>query len=249
MSTPAFPSLRRFYWNALDLLFPRHCIACSAWIPHAHLGYLCPTCASNIPRITSPRCLRCAMPLGFYAKVRFGCMYCKGADLRFRQATAPCRHEGVAREAIHAFKYQGADFLAPFLADLMIVDLSETTFLKKVDLIVPVPLHWIKKMKRGYNQAALLAKRVAEHYRLPCDLTTLMRIRETPTQTALTRTQRQENLRGTFAVRWPEKVKGKIILLCDDVMTTGATASECARTLMAAGARAVYVSVVARRCV
>ena len=147
---------------------------------------------------------------------------------------------------VHAFKYRKAAFLARSFADLMISDLAAGGIANRVTLVAPVPLHRHKRATRGYNQAELLAEKVAAHYELPLAARCLVRVRDTPTQTALSRAERQENLRGAFSVRESERVKGQAILLCDDVMTTGATASECARVLLAAGAKAVYVSVAAR---
>ena len=196
--------------------------------------------------IGKERCRKCAMPMGPYSGPQDECSYCRGADLRFRGATAPCRYDGVARELIHAFKYRNATFLGEAFAELMIRDLAATDIVREVGLVMAVPLHWQRQAKRGYNQAEVLAERVARQNGLPTAFDNLVRVKNTPTQTARTRAERQENLRGAFAVRRPNQVDGRKILLCDDVMTTGATASECARVLREAGAKAVYVSVAAR---
>jgi ComF family protein len=147
---------------------------------------------------------------------------------------------------IHAFKYKNAAFLGDVFAELMIRDLGATEIMREVNLVMAVPLHWQRQAKRGYNQAELLVERIAQRQKLPTASGNLVRVKNTPTQTARTRAERMENLLGAFAVQRPHQVDGKKILLCDDVMTTGATASECAHVLREAGAKAVYVSVLAR---
>lgn len=231
---------------ALDLIYPRHCLACGIWLGYAREGYVCADCEAKVKRIGAERCGKCGMPAGPYTKPQNECAHCRGAELRFRRATAPCRYEGVMRELVHAFKYRKAAFLARSFADLMISDLAAGGTANRVTLVAPVPLHWRKRASRGYNQAELLAEKVAAHYELPLASRCLVRVRDTPTQTALSRAERQDNLRGAFAAQESQRVKGQTVLLCDDVMTTGATASECARVLLAAGAKAVYVSVAAR---
>lgn len=238
--------LARLWRAALDVVYPRHCLTCGVWIEHSRCGHVCAGCAATVKWVGPERCLKCGMPLGPFAEPKNQCPFCEGADLRFQRAGAPCRYEGTVRELIHAFKYRGATFLAAGFAELMVRDVTAAKTSEGVDLAMAVPLHWRKRLQRGYNQAELLAARIAGRLKVPLLRGRLVRVKDTPTQTALTRAQRQENLRGAFAVRRPEKVKGKTILLCDDVMTTGATASECARVLRAAGARAVYVSVAAR---
>jgi ComF family protein len=114
------------------------------------------------------------------------------------------------------------------------------------DVIIPVPLHIGRLRWRGFNQAAMLAVSVARRIDRPLDLRTLVRVRETPPQTQRNRDERIKNLKRAFAVRRPARIASRRILLIDDVMTTGATADECARTLLAAGARRVDVLTLAR---
>ena len=237
---------RRFWRLGLDLVYPQHCLSCGAWVGRSNAGHICGECASKVQLIGPEQCRRCGMPLGPYTAVRKECIHCRGAVLRFKAVSAPCRYEGVVRELIHAFKYRKATFLAAAFGEMMIRDLAGADMVKEASAVVPVPLHRRKWAARGYNQAELLAERIVRHYGLPLLVGNLTRVRYTPSQTRLSRAQREENLRGAFAVRRPEDLKGRKILLCDDVMTTGATGSECARVLLAAGAKAVYVSVAAR---
>jgi ComF family protein len=114
------------------------------------------------------------------------------------------------------------------------------------DVVLPVPLHPVRERERGFNQAWLLADALARSWRIPTHRRALIRVRQTETQTHLDREERMANLRGAFAVRRPDAVAGRRVLLMDDVLTTGSTASECARILREAGARSVLVLTLAR---
>jgi ComF family protein len=117
---------------------------------------------------------------------------------------------------------------------------------ERFDVVVPVPLHWLRRLERGYNQAAMLARPLAKQLRVPFSTRRLRRIRYTSHQTGQSATSRQENLRGAFA-SWPaHRIRGLRILLVDDVMTTGSTCSEAARALKKAGAARVVAAVLAR---
>jgi competence protein ComFC len=114
------------------------------------------------------------------------------------------------------------------------------------DLVIPVPLHRRRLRWRGFNQAALLASAITKQTGCELDLVTLARVRDTPPQTRQQGAQRRQNVRGAFAVRRPDRIVNRSLLLVDDVMTTGATLDECAHTLLRAGARKVDVFTLAR---
>ena len=152
----------------------------------------------------------------------------------------------MTREALHAFKFGGRRGLAAPLGDL-IAELGLGALPGAApDLLVPVPLHRRRARERGYNQSALLAMRVARAWGLPVAHDALARIAPTRPQTELDAAARRGNVRGAFAARRPEAVAGRHVLLVDDVFTTGATAAECARCLVGAGAEAVGVLTLAR---
>jgi ComF family protein len=117
----------------------------------------------------------------------------------------------------------------------------------KADVVIPIPLHWWRKWQRGYNQSEALAEAIAQRLGLSHESRWLKRIRHTPHQTNLTAVSRRDNLKGAFRVKRRVNLKGKSILLVDDVLTTGTTASEAARALMDAGAVRVVVAVLANR--
>ena len=146
------------------------------------------------------------------------------------------------RSLIHLFKYSGMRPLAPRLSGLLDRALPIDS---RHDLIVPVPLHWRRRWRRGFNQAELLARGIAKHRQIPL-LNALRRSKATADQAALTSAGRRRNVVGAFEPRRGIDIQGKRILLIDDVFTTGATASACARTLKRAGAASVTLLTLAR---
>lgn len=149
-------------------------------------------------------------------------------------------------EAIHLLKYGKKTSLSRLLS----TQARETFFqywgVNAIDLLVPVPLHVKRLRERGFNQAYLLIRRWAKQERIEFDALTLCRTRWTEPQTTLSRAERQQNIKDAFSLQHPEKIKGRKILLVDDVYTTGATVNECARVLMKADAEFVDVLTLAR---
>jgi ComF family protein len=176
------------------------------------------------------------------------CELCRRASPRFRKAVAYGAYEGTLRELLHIFKYQGVRSAAPLLGRLMQRAVVAAGISGPL-VLIPVPLAAAKRRARGFNQAEDLAEAFARLGRatsIQLDARSLVRAQETVSQTGLTRRQRQANLRGAFTVTAPEKLQGRRVLLVDDVMTTGATASECSRVLLRAGASEVFVATAAR---
>ncbi|MGI6143950.1 MAG: ComF family protein [bacterium] len=224
----------------LELFFPppAACPICGEILP-AGGEIPCRTCRSRVRRVEDPFCPRCARPLA----VAGNCPGCRGKGLPFRQARAAGIYEGALRTALHRFKYQGDTSLLPYLQQLLRECLAMHP-LPEVDLVVPVPLHRSKEWERGFNQAALLAQGVARHLQKPVDYHSLVRKFPTPPTSSLSRRQREKILRGAFAAR-DRRLKGKTLLLVDDIFTTGSTAAGCAAALLEGGAEAVYVVTVA----
>jgi ComF family protein len=176
------------------------------------------------------------------------CGLCYRAAPRFGKAVAYGAYEGPLRELIHIFKYQHVRSAASLLGKLLREAVQKSGLAGPL-AVIPVPLWPGKHRARGFNQAEEIARsfcRAQASEGIQLEATLLIRTRETTSQTGLTRAQRRANLRGAFAVRRPEKLRGRRILLVDDVMTTGSTASECARVLLRAGAKEVFVATVAR---
>jgi ComF family protein len=180
------------------------------------------------------------------------CGLCRRVTPAFVRAVAYGSYEGGLRELIHLLKYGGvlpaANVLGRMLAEAIAT--LEPDFSAAPALVATVPLFRGKRRQRGFNQAELIARAALKFHaaenRLRLGECVLERQRETQSQTGLTSHQRRENLRGAFVVAQPEMVRGQEVLVVDDVYTTGATVSECARVLLRAGASKVWVATVAR---
>lgn len=170
------------------------------------------------------------------------CPLCRDGLTAFDGAYSFGGYEGPLRRLIHVFKYEGVASLAKPLGQLLGRTLPrEISF----DLVVPAPMHWRRRWSRGFNHAELLARQVGRRTSLQVE-NALRRRRNTPSQSGLTNAARRRNLSGAIEVRQPGKVAGRHVLLVDDVLTTGTTASACARALKRSGAARVTVLTVAR---
>lgn len=216
------------YLGALaDLFFPQRCVGCE----QRASDLLCLQCFEALPHVGRPVCARCGTPTAFET---FVCDACKSVDFGFESARAPLRYEGVGEEIVHALKYRGFTRVVERLAAPLMLGVLDRG--ERFDAVVPVPLHRSRLRRRGFNQAELLARGVAARLNAPVS-DTLRSVRRTRDQVELSAAERRANVEGAFAVR--ERVRGRILLV-DDVFTTGATASECAETLLRGGAEEVH---------
>ncbi len=234
---------RRLGETALDVLFPPTCLACRA-ATHAH-GALCPRCWNEIRFIERPFCERLGTP--FEQDLGDGLLSPQAmADPPvFFRARAVARFEnGPARTLVHRLKYSDRAELARPIGRWMARAGAE--LLAEADLLVPVPLHPVRLWRRRFNQAAALAREVSRQTHVPCDLAALRRVKATRSQVGLSRTRRAENVQGAFKVAEAADVKGRKIVIVDDVLTSGATLNAASRVLLRAGASRVDVLVFAR---
>jgi ComF family protein len=194
------------------------------------------------------------MPLGPFEEDHGGrfCTDCGNKNLVFRRAASAGLYEGPLAEVIKAYKYTPrarCAHLAGYLSDLLAARLASpdcTLEVEDVDLVLPVPTHRARRRERGFDSTEEIARCLAGRLDKRVEIGNLGKTRSTQRQMGLTRAARLENVRDSFAVRRPERVEGRTVLLVDDVMTTCATAEECARTLRDAGARETRVATVAR---
>lgn len=227
-----------------DLLFPPRCLACEN-TPGGDTPF-CHECASRITFIGDALCPSCGIPFGTTGGERHLCGDCIVLSPPFSLARALGVYESILMSAIHRFKYGGKIAVGNALGDIMASREYDSLHITGYDLIIPVPLHPSKLRRRGFNQALILARRIAKKYRIPLDFTTLRRTKPTPAQVELSGDDRRKNVRGAFAVETKRAVEGRRVLLIDDVYTTGSTVKECARVLMRARASEVAVLTLAR---
>jgi competence protein ComFC len=230
----------------LGLVYPEICQLCENEPATAANGFVGAKCWSHVRFIRPPFCERCGLPFEGDLTTTFECANCGEMELHFSSARSAVVTKTVVLEAIHRFKYQRSLWFENFLADLLIREAAPALRGQNWDFIVPVPLHPLKQREREFNQAEILARHLSNAAKIPLNARLLRRVSPTATQTLLTREQRAKNMRGAFAVRNGLKLDGEKIILVDDVFTTGATTSACARTLRAAGAAEVCVWTVAR---
>jgi ComF family protein len=228
---------------ALDLVFPALCTVCGATLAEGRRDPLCGACWNAIPRLGEPCCERCGAPWpAAVAGAPGACGPCSLEPPPWDWARAGAEYAGVVRDAIHALKFDGRRSLARPLAGLVLAQWGGR--LAGVDALVPVPLAAAREHARGFNQAALLAERISLARAVPMRARWLIRVRSTRVQTDLGAAERRANVRGAFAA--DPAVATQHVVVVDDVLTTGATAAECARALRAAGAARVGVLTVAR---
>ena len=229
--------------EALRIVLPSWCVACRAELPwQERTASCCTRCWTALPKITAVKCTFCALPAPSDTIESFVCIECSADPLPLAWCDAWGEYEGTLERLVQALKFERHDFLDDALAAL----LAETVEAhgEHFDAIAGVPMHRAKLRRRGYNQAELLARRLSLRLGARCDMTLLSRQRERATQSTLPKRARAANVRGAFAAS--SRVKGKSILVVDDVCTTGETLRACASALRAAGAARVCAVTVAR---
>jgi ComF family protein len=230
----------------LGFFYPEVCQSCGAERATAGDGFIGSRCREQVRFIEPPFCERCGLPYEGNITAPFECSNCKEMDLHFAHARSAVAARGLVLDLIHRYKYRRALWVEPFLAGLLAGKAVPVLREERWNLIVPVPLHPRKQAEREFNQAERLARRLGAAAGLPVCARTLRRVEPTRTQTQLSRQERAANVRRAFALRPGAQPAGRRIVLVDDVLTTGATASACAQVLMQAQAQTVGVWTLAR---
>ena len=222
------------FWEFVDLLFPPACGGCKQ--PGVRW---CETCQKQTKEIKPPICDICGQ------SITAGnlCQRCQKLTPNFTAIRSWAEFNGPIRNALHDLKYRRNIGLGISLAQHLVGLLQTCGW--DINLVVPVPLGQARKQQRGYNQAALLAQPLAHALQLPYNPRILTRVRETQSQVELSLIERQKNMQGAFQAH-SQKVQRQIILVIDDVTTTGSTLNACAGALLEAGAQSVYGMTVAR---
>jgi ComF family protein len=234
--------MTRAIWAGIDLLLPPRCAACGTIVDAQ--GSFCVRCFAALPFITAPMCASCGLPFETPQPDGALCGACLATPPRFT-ARAALAYDGPAREVVLRLKHGDRAHLAADMAAHLRRAAGE---LPDEALIVPVPLHRWRLWKRGYNQAAELAKALAAATRTPLLVDALVRRRATRSSQGLNPAERRRNLAGAIrlARRAKPLIADKCIILVDDVLTTGATADACARVLRRGGAASVRLVTLAR---
>lgn len=231
-----------FFSKLIDIIYPPRCPICREFF---HASF-CPACSDDFREITSPLCSICGRPFVSRIEEDHVCEDCLRKRPFYKAAGSPFLYDGALMTAIHQFKYGSKTFLSDSLGRLLAQ--FAVDWVKESDglLTVPVPLHPKRLRERGFNQSLLLARPVARQLNSDLDFLSLRRVRYTLSQTGLKKEERRRNVRGAFQMKDPGVVKGKTVLLVDDVATTGNTLNECARVLRRSGCKEVLCLTLAR---
>lgn len=228
-----------------NLVFPGDCKVCGERLENASRIPVCPSCLDQPqPLVAEHACWQCRTPFlnDFPLRPDGRCALCRAGLTKFQSAYSYGGYDGPLAKLIHLYKYAKIRTLSRPLGALLSRGFPRH---ERVDVIVPVPLHWWKRIQRGFNQSQLLCQELSRRTGIPVSLA-LVRRRSTQVQAGLTNAQRRKNVAAAFAA-WPgAPVEGKRVLLVDDVMTTGATVSAAADALIRAGACRVTVLTLAR---
>jgi ComF family protein len=244
---PVAPAIRKFGRDLLDLALPPRCLHCDDDLTSTSDISLCLKCTQLIAPELPDCCRRCGaiLPEGLEPSER--CPSCKGYSLKFDAVYPLGRYDDALKEVVLKTKRLSSEVLSLTIGRLLATRLRDKIVQFDPQAVVPIPMHWARRLRRGVNSPELLAECLSKKLGIPV-LRTLRRRRYTSPQKDLLPRERFRNVRGAFAVRrWNEKrLKNARVLLIDDILTTGATCSEAAKLLKQAGAAAVAVAVVAR---
>ncbi|MBK7498755.1 MAG: ComF family protein [Ignavibacteriales bacterium] len=219
--------------NLFDFILPRFCCSCKTKLS-VNQDTMCVDCLSKIQRSNSSRLKR-----------EFERKFFNNKIISEFYSPFVFEKDKELQHAIHALKYDKKFPVGIFLGKVLAAEIKSSKTNWKFDLIIPIPLHQLKKAERGYNQAYYIAKGVGKIFKVKVSDRSVKRIKYTESQTTMNLNEREENISGAFKVKWNTQVRGKNILLLDDVITTGATISECGKILLEAGASKVYAASIA----
>jgi ComF family protein len=242
-----------FSRGLLDLVYPDVCLNCNAEVnqvdSRATLPF-CAECLDGFKLFDESTCARCGAPPPaagpVYVSKQGGCYHCAGRKLWFDRTIAAGQYSGTLRDSLLRMKHALNEALSLAMGRLIVEQCREQLKALEADVVVPVPMHWRRRLARGTNSAALLAEPIARELSVPMAERLLRRFRHTPPQSGLSPAQRRENVRRVFGIRSGYYLTSAHVVLVDDILTTGATCSEAAHTLRKAGADRVTVIVAAR---
>jgi ComF family protein len=213
--------LQQLAQGLLHLFYPRLCEGCSKPLLPAE-QVLCLSCGMHIEPNDYNHIAGNDTEMRLAGRIPFS----------YATSFAPFINDGLLQHLLHGLKYQGKKEIGIYLGKIFAYSLQQTDWIATIDAIVPVPLHAKKQAARGYNQCMLIAAGMSDILRIPVISNVLIRTRHTESQTQKTRAERVQNMQDAFAVKDAAALKGKHLLLVDDVLTTGATLEACALSLL-----------------
>lgn len=222
--------------SALDWLYPPRCPICDGIVEKK--GAICPDCRGKLSYVKEPRCKKCGRPL--LEDTREFCSICSNKAFHFREGMSVFVYDGAVRKSVLAFKFKNRPEYAFFYAEELHRQADAFIRSRRVEALVPVPVHPSRKRTRGYNQAELLAKQLGGIMDLPVMKDQLMRTKKTMPQKGLGSRERLQNLSDAFKWKTQIGTAARRILLVDDIFTTGSTIEACSRTILASGAKEIY---------
>ena len=229
-----------------QLVYPPVCVWCGSLVVEVGADF-CSDCIRALTDDPHFTCPRCTSTVAEYSDVSDGCPDCRDERFHFDSAFRLGPYDGTLRDVVLAMKHPNGETLGECVGRLWARHHVSRFKSLGIDVVIPIPLHWWRRLRRGHNQSEHLSAAVAKQLGVEHRPGWLRRIRPTPSQVGQLRTARQENVRGAFQAARRSMLKGRTVLLVDDVLTTGSTATEAARALRDGGAQLVHVSVLARR--
>lgn len=236
--------ISRYIETFIRLFYPAYCHICGVQLDLEEQA-VCRKCLAKVKHLKKPLCRRCGLELPPYARKGWLCNRCRGRKTAYDRLWVPFAYEGTVQTMLQAIKFRKKRGLIRVFGPLLessIVELRK----ERIDFIIPVPLDRKRKRIREFNQSTLLAKEAGKLIEKPIREDILRKKKHTEPQSILSRQKRFINVKNAFGITRPSLVKGKDILLVDDIITTGSTLNECARMLKCCGAKNVYVLALAR---
>ena len=240
--------MKTYAESFLELLYPEKntCFFCDIYDEAIKEKYICSDCEKTIKKISPPVCRKCSKAIDFNSITGL-CRDCSFQDNCFEMSRSPFVYEGIIKKGIYLFKYHNKAYFYKFFGRCLVEYMKSINY-TVFDFVVPVPLHRSKMRKRGYNQSELLARYISKKLFVPY-AGVLKRTKKTPKQSEMTKEERRKNMKDAFAVKNSKQaniINNKIVLLVDDVYTTGSTVNECSKALLESGASKVFVITIAR---
>lgn len=241
-----FPMLNLINSHLLGLVFPPHCLHCNSSLPVRAMYQWCDECMQSLLGSECHSCDRCGAKLERASPYKQECRACHRQQIRFDSVATIGNYQGTLQEVVREMKRVKSEAIAIQLGRLLGIRMLERGIGLDANLIVPVPIHWRKRIHRGFHASALIATGLSRAMKIRCNHTVIRATRLTSKQGTLSSKSRIKNVKDSMATKCPSRISGKHIILVDDVATSCATANEAVKVLNAANADRVTLAVAAR---